>query len=68
MPSCLTNIKKFLKVVDLFPYSTFLRYNSDDYYSTSTGGIISIGIIIVFIILFASMGIKTVNKKIIYTA
>ena len=67
MSSCFTKIKNTLKFFDLFPYSTFLRYNGDDFYSTSTGGILSIGVIVIFIILFASMDIKTINKKIIFT-
>lgn len=67
MSSCFAKVKNILKFFDLFPYSNFLRYNGDDFYSTSTGGILSIGVIVIFFILFASMGIKTLNKKIIFT-
>ena len=62
MPTCLSFLKKLLQTLDLFPNSNFLRYNGDDKYTTVTGGVLSIGIIVIFVILFASMGLQTANK------
>ena len=57
---------KFFRMFDLFPNSKLLRYNGDPEYNSTTGGFISVAVLIVFIILFASMGIKTVQKEIIF--
>ena len=67
MPSVTSCLRSFFKSLDLFPYSKLLRYDGADEYTTSTGGVISIGIIVIFVVLFASMGLKTVNKDIIFT-
>lgn len=61
-------LNKILKTIDLFPTSIFLRYKGETDYTTATGGFLSITVIIVFIILFASMGIKTLKKEIISTS
>ena len=59
---CLQN---YLRKFDLFPASQFLRYRGDPEYTTATGGIISLGVITIFIILFAAMGIQTAKREII---
>ena len=51
--------------MDLFPNSQLLRYNGDPEYKTTTGGIISAAVLVIFAILFASMGLRTVAKDII---
>lgn len=61
-------VHRVLKTIDLFPTSTFLRYKGDTDYTTATGGCLSITVIIVFVILFASMGVKTLKKQIINTS
>lgn len=65
MPSLKASLGKALRSVDLFPTSNFIRYSGDSDYTTSTGGLTSVVVIVIFIILFASMGLKTVNKQII---
>ena len=65
MPSARYCIKKILKHVDLFSTTQFLRYNGEDSYTTATGGVVSIAVISILVILFASMGVRTVNKQII---
>jgi hypothetical protein len=61
-------LARSLRAIDLFPTSTFLRYKGETDYTTATGGCLSITVIIVFVILFASMGIKTVKRQIINTS
>lgn len=53
---------RFFRSVDLFPNSKLLRYKGESEYTTVTGGIISSMVIIMFIVLFASMGLKTLNR------
>ena len=60
--SCFSN---FFRTVDLFPTSNFIRYNGDADYKTVTGGVISITVLSIFIVLFFSMGLKTARKEII---
>ena len=60
-------IKSALKKCDLFSQSNFLRLNGDSEYSTATGGFISLSIIILFIVLFFNMGLKTFKKQVIYS-
>ena len=62
MPSVTHCLNSFFRKVDLFPSTSLLRYNGDKEYTTATGGIISIVIITIFIILFFNMGVKTVKK------
>ena len=50
---------KAFRKLDLFPTTNFIRYNAEDYYSTTTGGIASLAIIIIFTVLFASKGLRT---------
>ena len=65
MPSCCFHFSNLLRKPDLFSQTTLLRYNGEAEYSTATGGFISIAVITIFIALFFSMGLKTLNKEII---
>ena len=65
MPSLKSCLNSTLKKMDLFQTSSLLRYNGEAEYSTVTGGLVSIIVIVIFIILFASMGLQTAQKKII---
>lgn len=65
MGRCVTFIQKLLRKVDLFPATQFIRYKGDAQYTTATGGFVSVAVIVIFMILFASMAIKTVNREII---
>ena len=56
---------KVLKKIDLFPATNFIRYNADHEYTTSMGGFVSIAVIIIFAVLFASKGLKTIERSII---
>lgn len=46
-----------LRNFDFFPANQLFRYKGEDAYTTATGGVCSIIIIIIFIILFISAGI-----------
>ena len=61
-------IQGFFRGIDLFPTSTFLRYKGDNDYTTVTGGCVSFSVIVIFVILFSSMGIRTLRKEIIASA
>lgn len=65
MPSIHRCISKVLKSIDLFPTSNLIRYNGECEYTTATGGCLSITVIVICLILFASMGVKTLGRKII---
>ena len=67
MPSVLFWLNTGLKRMDLFQNNNLLRYNGRAEYTTATGGFISVAVIVIFIILFANMGIKTANREIIYS-
>ena len=58
----LRNIKKLIHQADFFCSNQLLRYNSDTQYNTVTGGLLSIAIIIVIVIGFASMITDTLNR------
>ena len=58
----LHNTKKLIQQADLFCSNQLLRYNSDTQYSTITGGLLSIAIIVVIVIGFASMIADTLNR------
>ena len=60
-----STITKLLRFIDLFPNSQLLRYKGDPEYTTATGGFVSLSVIVILIILFASMGFRTINRKII---
>ena len=59
----LQNLKRLIYQADLFCSSQLLRYNSDTQYNTLTGGLISLSIISVIIIGFASMIASTLNRS-----
>ena len=67
MKSFFSAVGKAFRSVDLFPTSKLIRYNGDAEYTSTTGGIISVLVIAIFIVLFASMGIRTIRKEIIQT-
>jgi hypothetical protein len=58
----LKNILKFIYQLDLFCSSQLLRYNKDKEYKTLTGGIFSLGIVIVIMTGFTSMILETLNR------
>lgn len=58
----LRNIRRLIRQADFFCSNQLLRYNSDTQYNTVTGGLLSIGIIIVIVIGFASMITDTLNR------
>ena len=62
MPSFRSLFAAFFKKVDLFEHNNLLRYNGESEYTTVTGGLVSIAVIVLYVILFASMGLKTVQK------
>ena len=65
MPSVKSILNKVFRSIDLFSNVQFLRYNGETEYTTNSGGVVSLAVITILIILFASMGVKTVNKQII---
>ena len=65
MPSLCSHISNLLKKPDLFCQTAFVRYNGEADYSTATGGFVSLAVIIIFVTLFFSMGLKTVKREII---
>ena len=67
MVKCFSCLSKFFRMFDLFPNSKLLRYNGEPEYNSTTGGFISVAVLIIFIILFASMGLRTVQKDIIFS-
>ena len=67
MVKCFSCLSKFFRMFDLFPNSKLLRYNGEPEYNSTTGGFISVAVLVIFIILFASMGLRTVQKDIIFS-
>jgi len=63
-----SKIEDFVKSMDLFPSSQFIRYKKDSEYKTTLGGVASVLIIAVTIALFINMGLQTVNKTLIASA
>jgi hypothetical protein len=55
-------LSRAIRSADLFSHNTLLRYNGDSNYNTVTGGVCSIAIIIIFVLLFFSMGLKIVQR------
>lgn len=47
----------FLKKIDLFPSTQFIKYKKEPDHTTATGGFISVAVIIVFAILFTSLAV-----------
>jgi hypothetical protein len=65
MSKCVSVVRAILKIFDLFPTSQFLRYKQDADYKTATGGLVSIALIVICIIMFYSLGMQTANRQII---
>ena len=65
MVSCLSNLTRALRLFDFFQSSKLLRYNGEAEYKSTTGGITSVTVVIIFVILFSSMALRTVKKEII---
>ena len=65
MPSCFYYINNILRKPDLFCQPSLLRYNGEAEYSTATGGFLSIAVIVIFVTLFFSMGLRTIRMEII---
>ena len=62
MSTLLAFANKIFRSIDLFPTSKLLRYNGESDYTTTTGGMCSAAIITILIILFSSMGLKTIKR------
>jgi hypothetical protein len=58
----LQSLKKAISSIDMFYSSEMLRYESDTQYKTITGGIITISIVAMVTIGFASMITDTLNR------
>ena len=63
--SCCRRLQDLIRKFDFFSATQFLRYRGEPEYATATGGMTSILILVVFVILFASMGLETARKNII---
>ncbi len=61
----LKGLLRLLRWGDMFTTSQFLRYRGDSDYGTATGGFTSIAVLIVFVILFANLGLQTARREII---
>ena len=61
-------LKEAVEMSDFFYSTKLLRFQKDGEYHTVTGGILSIGIIIIIIVGFANMIISTVNRTTITTS
>ena len=61
----LHSTRKFFKFFDLFSNSQFLRFQEEGEYKTASGGICSLIVIVIFMTLFMSTAIQTLNMEII---
>ena len=61
----LNTAKKIFRSFDLFSTSQFLRFDGEGEYKTASGGICSLIVIVIFMTLFMSTAIQTVNMEII---
>jgi hypothetical protein len=59
--------KQFIHYFDFFAATTFHRFKGNDYYSSLTGGILSIILFVSFFTLFIYQCINSVNKGSIST-
>ena len=59
---CKTCLGEFIKFFDLFSLTQFLRYKQDEDYKTVSGGLTSLFVVSIFIILFSSNAVSTINK------
>lgn len=63
--AALNTAKKIFRSFDLFSTSQFLRFEGEGEYKTASGGICSLMVIVVFMTLFMSTAIQTINMQII---
>lgn len=56
-------LQKLLKKIDLFPTNQLVRYNGESEYTTATGGLVSLALIVIILILFSSKGIQTLDRS-----
>lgn len=56
-------ITSAVKKCDLFAVDKFLKFKNDDDHTTITGGICSIILIAIFVVIFASTAIATINRE-----
>ena len=56
---------QLLRRFDLFHTTHLIRYKGEPEYKTATGGLVSIIVIALNIILFYSMGLLTINRELI---
>lgn len=61
----LTSARKLFKSFDLFSTSQFLRFQGEGEYKTASGGLCSLIVIAIFMALFMSTAIQTLNMQII---
>jgi uncharacterized protein with PQ loop repeat len=59
---CRERIGDAFKLFDLFSLTQFFRYNQDEDYKTVSGGVTSILVVGIFIILFSGNAINTIDK------
>lgn len=57
--------KELFRSLDLFSVTQFLRYKQDESFKTVSGGVTSLIILIIFIVLFGNKAIQTINRSII---
>jgi hypothetical protein len=67
MKNFLKKISKEVKKVNVFKSPICLRYNSDSDYDTSAGGVLTIGLFIMFFAITLGQWIRLFNKKDIYS-
>lgn len=60
-----SRFRELFQKFDLFSTSQFLRYQSDGDYKTASGGICSLIVLLIFVVLFMNTAIQTVNMDII---
>ena len=56
---------QMIREFDLFPNPQFLRYNGGSDYKTTMGGLISMSVLAILVILFFNMAVRTATKQII---
>ena len=61
-------VAEAFRMMDLFSTSELLRYKGEPEYRTVTGGCTSFLVIVLFLTLFFSEGLKTSNKEIIFAS
>ena len=62
MPFCKT-LRELIMKLDFFPTTQLLCYRGENYYSTLTGGLLSLVIIIAFIYFLSIEGLRVFRKE-----